>query len=392
MFKKIKINVNTLTPLYIGGTDSEIPISEYVKKTEVDSKGKSVVQLLRMNKRYYIKYMQESGRSFEKFIDKISDYKKDIEYIYSCKKGLGFNENTARTIRAHIRTVDGKLMIPGSSIKGAFRNAINYYFLKNDDKFILDLNNYVSDAIRRRQINRYTKKTYNNDLKKLYDKIEQNLISKKINGNIQNRDFLRVLRFEDIILENIEANIYGVRIFHLTNNKFEVKKGAPIYLEAIPRDINFTITISYDEWLASKMGNLITPKDIEKILKTYYNDIKEKDYLLNFTEKTYSINFKDAFNNNFEYEVENDNHLSSFKTILKMIKDMGNIRIGNSSGWNYVSLFNLLNEENKIALRNKLYRDHGNLPSPASRKLIVYKNEDAFSPLGWIKINNIEVE
>ncbi|WGS65207.1 type III-A CRISPR-associated RAMP protein Csm5 [Marinitoga aeolica] len=394
MFKKIKINVKTLTPLYIGGTDSEIPISEYAKKSEVNSKGKNSIHLLRMNKKYYIKYMQESGRAFEKYIDKISEYKKDAEYIYSCKKGLGFNENRARTIRAHIRTIDGKLMIPGSSIKGAFRNAINYYFLKEDKKFILDLNNCISEAIRNRQIKRKTSKSNNFKLKDLYKNIEKHLISKKIGGNNQNKDFLRTLRFEDIVLdENIEASIYGVRIFHLTNNRFEVKRGAPIFLEAIPRNINFTISITYDEWLANEMGNLITPKDIEKIIKTYYEDIKQQDYLLNYTEKSYTLKFKDNFDNKFEYEAEDyEKYLSSFKTILNMIKDMGNLRIGNSSGWSYVSLFNLLNENNKIALRNRLYRDHGDLPAPASRKLVVYKNEDAFSPLGWLKINNIEVE
>ncbi|KAF2955973.1 type III-A CRISPR-associated RAMP protein Csm5 [Marinitoga sp. 38H-ov] len=388
MFKKINIHVETLTPIYIGSTDSEIPVSEYTIAEAIED-GKRIKYISRLNKKYYLKYMQETGRNFENSIFKFSKHTESSKYLYYCKKSLGFNENIAKTIRAHIRTIDGKLMIPGSSIKGAFRNAINYNFLKNDVQFIRDLNNFISQSINNGQIKRYTNKSSNNRLRDLYNNIEKKLISDRINGNNQNKDFLRVLRFEDIILdESVEANIYGVRIFHISNNKFEAKKGAPIFLETIPREIKFTIKITYDEWLSNKMGNLVKPGDLEKMLRTYYGDIKENDYLLNFTEISGSL----KFNNSIEYEALEYKHYNSFKTILKMIKDIGGIRIGNSSGWNYVSLFNLLNENNKKALRNKLYNDHGDLPSPASKKLIVYKNEDAFSPLGWLKINNIEVE
>ena len=286
---KYKIELEVLTPVHIAGADykSRLNKTEYlfnpmtnelkiidnnkfidfliekkiVNKYTDDIKKLSLSNFLREHKLY---------KDLNKFTKKI--YKNlDIEFKDEEKKRLNI-------IKLLTKNAEGKIYIPGSSIKGALVNFLLVdYIVKNRNEFVNEINQI------KKELEDFVKKNFNsNSFKEKTKKLEN---AEKLINEIQKK-----ILYEKLYDENSDKNIkkFGMSVSDSFKNKKDVKIN-------FYQDIDEKIDDTDDngETYLSEIREYIEPKnifefditlDFEMLSKTRLK-INDFDDLINSLEK-----------------------------------------------------------------------------------------------------------
>lgn len=195
--------------------------------------------------------------------NKVTD--EDIHAIAQKKiRATAVNDKaTLNTINLAMSEADGKLYIPGSSIKGALRTGILYVLLRRNPRMAERFTRLAQQAI-----SEYRTKDRNNKLRWTADSVEQDLLRKlsyekeKGTRSVLN-DVMRGLKVSDakaekadaIIVQKLDASTYAKR-------GQDMEKPLPLYRECAASGSRFKFTISIDR----EMMGLIGIKKIDDII------------------------------------------------------------------------------------------------------------------------------
>lgn len=363
MKQKISVKLKSVTPVFIGSGEKYAACqivkinSSYYKLRDM-----SFFRLLHNYPKLreadsLKKITNETVRNIEREINK-----KDL--FYEIKNYAGqINEEILQIIKHP----SGSLYIPGSSIKGAIRTAIQYHIMKNNRSYFSKI---VSDALKEVQKDPKRKWSIMNDVTK---KIDNHL---RLNSNEIHTDFAKFLTVRDTNLLTEPVCLVKIGIFKVMSKKLIFDKTKGTFLaEMIPPSIEFETEIIFDadqmEFVQSKLSKKYSgvPKSIKEILdcvREMYNDV-----------------IKDELN---DLNPEN----SKYGELLKKLGEQKDkIHIGYGGGLKACSLFILLDEQLRKQVRN-LIKNHGNDIAPLSRRVLLNKENQPMSPFGWFTFTVVE--
>jgi len=327
----------------------------------------------------FLDYFVEGGKANILNIDSIFEGMEDVDVINKLSKdieekiingqaqinvndffggyGVDASEHVIKKIKTDVepsRRVEinqfinqnSRCYIPGSSIKGAIRTAYLFNYFNNNEN-IEKLVSVLND-------------------RKIYDNLKSNELNKEVFGEITD-DFFKYLHVGDsqFLIDN-EMEIIETRRY---NNKYQQKKGIPIYLEAINENsvVNFEIKICN--------GFRGTMEDIKNGIKNLTTTV-------------------------CDYEISNNKNPDFIhKFYSKILDDMENTNriyanIGFGGGYLPKTIYLLLWKYKKnINLIKRL------LPTRNDKRRGIYQRVDNFedfprtitlcgnTPLGWVKLN-----
>ncbi|MGJ8455800.1 type III-A CRISPR-associated RAMP protein Csm5 [Pseudothermotoga sp. U03pept] len=275
------------------------------------------------------------------------------DLFYELKK---YVDQISGEIISLIRHPSGDLYLPGSSIKGAIRKAIQYHIMKqNKDLFRQKVRDALKTASRKQ------------DMAVVTNYVDSTL---RLSSNEICTDFGRYISVTDSTLSKATTCLVKIGIFKIVNGtlKFDQRR-QPFLIEVIPPSTEFETEISFDLEMLEKMQKELSkqyrnlPRSVEEILncvREMYQDVLEDE-------------LKDLCNENTKY-----------MELLKKIKSEPNkIHIGYGGGLKASSLFILLDQDLRIKVRN-LIKPHGNDIAPLSRRCLLGQEPNKpYSPFGW---------
>ena len=369
----MKYKIITLSPIHIGN-GNEISSMEYViddgfKRIDMDElfkdEGFNINGFIE-DARFGSFYL---GERYREIAEKHILYSLDIS-----KDALGYikRSNYNTRIREFIKT-GGKPYIPGSSMKGAIRTAIMWYSLKNDDELYHELVEYIE-------------KIWNREERKPDKKWAANEIEKMIFGNDPNHDLMRAFHVADtdgIYLKSLK--IENVRIFSTKKVGYGYKHFDSI-VEALNKRMQAHTTIKIDDFLIKNKEEL----KFKEILMKYLYDFAEicNEYAKDLIE--YEINFFTKYNDGKLNQI-----IDFYESLHNEMNNGILLRLAWGTGWHGMTVGRLLEEDILERLR-KIYNlgrrrsmPYFLKPFPKTRK-IVFEDEMARYPLGWIKLEEIK--
>ncbi|HEY8541390.1 MAG TPA: type III-A CRISPR-associated RAMP protein Csm5, partial [Pseudothermotoga sp.] len=249
--------------------------------------------------------------------------------------------------------------IPGSSIKGAIRTAIQYHIMKKN-------RSYFSEIVRNKL------KEVQQEPKRKWSLMAQ--ITKQVDGYLRfqneiHTDFARFLIIRDTNLIVEPVCLVRIGVFKVMPQKLVFDSKEPTFLaEVIPPSMEFETEIIFD---------LDQMEFMQRELSKRYSDVpKSIDQILDCVREMYDDVIKDELN---DLKVEN----SKYGDFLKKLYDQKDkIHIGYGGGLKACSLFILLDAELRKQVRN-LIKYHGNDIAPLSRRSLINKENQPISPFGW---------
>ncbi|WP_041081279.1 type III-A CRISPR-associated RAMP protein Csm5 [Thermotoga profunda] len=358
MRQKISIKFKTFTPVFIGSGEKYTPCqivninSSYYKLRDM-----SFFRLLHnypklKEKDSLNKIANKTIPNVEKQIDK-----KDL--FYEIRK---YTDEINGEILQMIKHPSGVLYIPGSSIKGAIRTAIQYHIMKKNRSHFSEIIEIIKNKLKEVQ----------QDPKRKWSLMSQ--ITKHVDScfrfeNEIHTDFARFLIVRDTNLLTEPVCLVRIGVFKVMSQKLVFDSKKPTFLaEVIPPSMEFETEIIFD---------LDQMELMQRELSKKYSDVpKSIDQIFDCVREMYDDVIKDELN---DLKAEN----SKYGSLLKKLQNQKDkIHIGYGGGLKACSLFILLDEELRKQVRN-LIKNHGRDIAPLSRRSLINKENQPISPFGW---------
>lgn len=396
----MKYKLVTLSPIHIGSGEKISPV-EYVidsKFNRIDMDGLFKDEKFNVNG-----FIEDAGFGSFYLGERYSNIaKKYVLYSLNISKdAVDYIMSRNSEIQEFIKT-GGKPYIPGSSIKGAIRTAIMWYALKNDEELYFGLEDYVN-------------KIWDRTERKPDKKWAGSKIEKMIFGKDPNHDLMRAFHISDT--EEMNPNnlkIENVKILSTRKVGYGYK-GFNSIVEALKKKVITNINIKIDDFLMKEKEKLGFN---EKIIN-YLHDFGEicNEYAKNLIE--YELNFFTKYNDGRINQI-----IDFYEGLYDEIENGILLRLAWGTGWHGMTVGTEIDEEIMDELRpiydlGKIVHKEcggqvtidrrnkgkffckkcrrGNIdrkdieivkPFPKTRK-IVFENNIAKYPLGWIKLEEM---
>lgn len=259
-----------------------------------------------------------------------------------------------------IKHPSGTLYIPGSSIKGAIRTAIQYHIMKKNRNYFSKI---VQDTLREVQSNPIRKWSI---MAKVTKQVDNYL---RLNPNEIHTDFAKFLTVRDTNLVTEPIYLVRIGVFKITSQKLAFDTRKPTFLvEAISPSVEFETEIILDVDQMEFMQR--------ELSKKYFDVPRSIDQILDCVREMYDDVVKDELN-------DLKNEKSKFSEMLsKLNEKVDKIHIGYGGGLKACSLFILLDPMLRKQVRN-LIKNHGTDIAPLSRRALINSNNQPISPFGW---------
>jgi CRISPR type III-A-associated RAMP protein Csm5 len=309
--RKLNIEFTTYSPLFIGSNET-IPSFGYIgddknktiKIIDFDALVSSINDLKivdtltkELNKdpqNFFLeRFSKDYGIKFEEFIkEEIEIHDKD-EFFR--QKQESENRHKSLNINRFIRNANG-YYIPGSSIKGAFETALEYwYYSEKIDKFIKAVNDVFNNPKNKRTLSNNLDKELNKRLKEDFErrikiagdnKITEN---NKTDNKVKPPDPFSLLGFTDSpSFGSDKMSIFIVKRKRVYGDRNE--KGIPVCSEGVREGVNFSVTMTFDEAVFGE-------NTLFEAVKKFSNDIIEDDSKIPMFTLFYN-KFKQKLNGN----------------------------------------------------------------------------------------------
>lgn len=405
-FKKINLEIETITPIHIGSGEN------YIKNVDVitlEDKNKNKISYLINPLEIFEIFKNDKEKLFNlgeaiknnKFIEYVLENvnNNDLKSILNKSRALHYIVND--NIKKLVKTKNGKVYIPGSSLKGSIRTSILKFILEkliNEGKF--DLNNEMNSLLRK-----YS----------LKEKYADQEILKKLLGNDPFSNLMKVIKISDSNYINCKNNtkIYPIIVFNTFKKIKRRKTNKPIitFLEFIDKNVIFKTSVNIEEFYFERFNKFLVEKEN---FDKYKFKIDNFDNLIDMIDENtisyiYSnllwLNNKNVgtwFSRNIIIEGINENNnvvinnsvrdylINKFEKIIKIMEKLKEdetiLPIGYGIGW-----YGMTGGIIKYYLSNKRLRKKLNLaPShsefifPKTRRFVYVDNQ--FEPIGFIKV------
>jgi len=273
--------------------------------------------------------------------------------------------------RPFVRNGFGQAFIPGTSIKGAIREALLFSLLVQDDRLRGEIAAAVKDLIAEmKKANPQSANTIRRNrghASKLEDLFRNPGTGERSDPK---NDILRCMSVEDTLPSDNGFTLAAANIFSLSNGTLapmisqtrngQSTRSAPVFLEFLDPGVSFSFSISLDTALLEKLspprGKVQFRNSVDIICA-----LKDQADFTASLERTFFSEF-DASGKLWKQEYEGTG----------LAVNQAVIRLGWGCGWMGHSLFPLLGyNENDVA------------ESPKSRKVLVSQNGNPLSLLGY---------
>lgn len=374
--EKKTFKLKTLTPLHISdGAEGEIIPTEYVisddkilhkinlprfislmpesRKIQLDNhlENEDFIALRRLIQTCW----QESSKTYTACMEYSTKAGDLCSYYAQMDTG---HEESLLQLTPFIRS-SGKLLLPGSSVKGAFRTAlINSFFPDDGINIPLD----VPPNNKREQNKNNDRNAKKLEAEKLQYREPSKKDPKKLTNNI-GKDPLKCLKISDTFIQgNNISTIRKIQNIRLDDDNSETKpnqeKDIKLFGEFIDQDVEINIGLSLDtryfKKVKLKIGKRFSLNDITASCKKFY------DMLLSHEKKNYF--------DTFEKQTGDSTVSDLYDELIEMNKTENSfvMRLGRYGGRNSIS-FNIRNKQGK---------------EPKSRNLVL--KDGKYWPTGWI--------
>jgi len=303
--KNLNIEFTTYSPLFIGSNE-DIPSFGYIgdeknktiKIVDFDALVNSINDLGIVDKLTNELYKNPQDFSLEKFSKdyeiKLEEFiKEEIEINdkseFFRKKQESEKSHKSLIIKRFIRNANG-YYIPGSSIKGAFETALEYwYYSKHIDLFVNEISKTLKEIYENRANKKRSDRALDNNLKNglldyLYSKYGREKIIYK-GGKPDKPEPFSFLGFTDSLSfgsDKMSIFIIKRKSVHGYKNRNDI----PVCSEGVKEGVNFTVTMTFDETVfgentlfeaVRKFSNdIIEDESRIQILTPFYNKFKQK--------------------------------------------------------------------------------------------------------------------
>ena len=185
-------------------------------------------------------------------------------------------------IKPHIRLLDGRIYIPGSSIKGMIRQAILFDLLQKDLKLKASIWGDIKQQIDSLRTGNVRFGRVKSELRKIEGRIVERLLHKLKDGKKQGLDYtklpLRNAGLADVLsgLQCSDAMPVGdvrteiLQKVDLTMDPAHDKNFISVFRESIVPGSKFTFRLSIDTYKMSLIG-IHSIADVEKCILNYYD-------------------------------------------------------------------------------------------------------------------------
>ena len=321
--KNLNIEFTTYSPLFIGSNE-DIPSFGYIgdeknktiKIVDFDALVNSINDLGIVDKLTNELYKNPQDFSLEKFSKdyeiKLEEFiKEEIEINdkseFFRKKQESEKSHKSLIIKRFIRNANG-YYIPGSSIKGAFETALEYWYYSEHIKDFVDkisgqlnearkkLNEMYENRANKKRLDKYLNDILNNidnNLKKgllnhLYSKYGREKIIYK-GGKPDKPEPFSFLGFTDSLsFGSDKMSVFIIKRKSVYGYRNE--RGIPVCSEGVKEGVNFTVTMTFDETVFGE-------NDLFEAVRKFSTDIIEDDSRIQILTPFYN-KFKQKLNGN----------------------------------------------------------------------------------------------
>jgi len=409
-----KIKIETITPVHIGA-GHKVKQWEYIESKDLSKIfviRETIYDVLTPDQRrrllIIMKGKKVTPHLLSNFFMELNDKSKEriSKYIIYNKYRINLNK---REIFAHIKSINSKPYIPGSSIKGAIKTFMLYQLYKN-------LNKSIKNKIEQKILDKL--KSLRKKSRKKLGQVLHDAFFKYIYPKVQ-RDFLylsRSLGFRDSTEIDHTVLYDMVLIDHPSHNK-SLDRRYPIEVIDKENILHSGLFFQYKPETLSKI-DLFMKKNNQIVHKHIYNynapvtnfnlsnPIIKLDW--NFLRFTVISTITDLINNEINFmtsikNIDEQYYNTAYKSIVDFYHDLEKIiqnlkqnelilRIGFASGFRFTTITFLLSQ----TIRDSIISMFSKLVPPANANKILFpisrrfvSNRIKFQPLGWIKITKI---
>lgn len=291
-FECCRLKINIVTPVHIAD-GSTIGAKEYLYDPQ-----KSKVYFLNEAKWHSFIAQNNLFASYEKYLQNRFDKRSLLEWLQN--EGFGINDvisiikasadtevnilkNTINTISFHIKQANGKIYIPGSSIKGAFRTALIFRVLNENPEIKQKYWNKLQEINENFHKNR-ADKIFRKSIKEEIEQLEVDLLHKleilkdgaKDKKSIKSNavySIMKGLSISDAYAESeINTALLQKRDFSLDTPGNNMGKPLPLFRECSLPGEEFYCMLKIDK-AALMQANIKSIDDILMALKEFYDFI-----------------------------------------------------------------------------------------------------------------------
>lgn len=355
-----KVKVELITPLHIGD-GNRLAKTDYVA-------GHHEVFILDLDKisnkigkedlDEFVKTVEKSfknSRALENFLSKRKINPKDVSK-YSIKNKA--TESLGEILTA-VKTPNFLPYVPGSSLKGAIRTALQYKFLKeNPNNLSRVLNHALKRGVKARQAGL---------------EVERIIRGKE---NSPHYDLLRFFKIADSKpVSSSSLAVFTVKILEKIGRTYSMR-GVPITVEAVKPETVFETTIT-----------------LEKLDEKYLSELGLKSIDIGTIISACNDFSKDICENEIKFfeECGNRELHTFYENLRRQIKDDSLlVRVGWGSGYDATTIGLLLKGDPRFKnIRSKFKLGIAGVAEfPISRKIAIDNGKQM--PLGWLKIHVVE--
>lgn len=351
---KSKVNIKTLTPVHIGSGTNYPNNIEFI--TQKDNDGTLWGGIVDVNKIFDIIGFQNLHKwttvieKKQNIFDFLYPFKPNIPIEDICKRIFGvFGEkiNDKKDLKEQLHSRKNA-MIPGSSLKGAFRTAILSHLIK---KFPESAKRVINNYSRKKDF--YNWSLY--DFQKINTEIENIYLTGVFKKNANN-DIFRFLILGDVLFDESSTIATVVKVLSLRRNGWEFKEGNQL-TECIGNDVNSNFTINIrdlDIRRNQENNNIKITDNIKNELLSIFSSIENLFEIVN--KHTKQLLNKEIIL--WEEQIKNpnpvneiiENYLDNLKSVKNNFSDNNKqciLRVGGNEGWDFITGA-WANAENKI--------------------------------------------
>lgn len=396
--KSYTIQLTTLTPVCIGNGGKMVSTSDYVfdkanKQIHYINK-EAVAQKLANHDELMDKYIQGIIYGMDNNVTRF-DLKNFLEKTLSLspKEYISYsvtaNIKSTKDLNTIIKDAKGSPYIPGSTIKGALKNAMAYRLV--DKKYIEDFAKKVNHIfiqfereITGKSVRKLSPKTFSNlNAIKSFEK-ELKLFNQNIDNlfvqsekNEEGKVIQEIAIHNPLVSDSEKISSSKIKVVDIKRVHLHAKDSIPIVWESIPAKISTTFQLKLEE-----------EEDIHKLFQqinnfTFNNISSELETLDYHTSKT---NDNNIIISQLEEFQENIEHLSASECIL---------RIGFNKGFYFNSIADLLYNNHKevfekfLILSDYVKYKGGRKIHPDEVNFPLTRGITPESTLGWVKLEII---
>lgn len=361
---RVKIKLKTLTPVHIGSGE-KYPACQIVK---LDG-------YYRLKERAFLRLIKDQIGKFrpESFRNTLNRLIPQLESKIDRGSDLWYQLKSYSEIQGEIimleRHPSGELYVPGSSIKGAIRTAVQYCIMKrNKDEFVKKVKACFENIDESKNRNRQIRSNFERLTEDLDNLLRLEKDARKSKEDMK-ADLFRFFIVRDTNLLKRETWLCNIGIFKVGSGRLELdKRKATFFVETIPQSVELESEIVFDLELMESVQ--------KQLSKSYFGVPKNIDEVFECVSEMYRDVLEDE-----KKELNQDT--SKYTQMIREMSQLKNvIHIGYGGGLKAMSLFILLDSDMRKKVRNVI-REHGNDVAPLSRRSIINTEGKPISPLGW---------